>query len=1051
MKRKTIHLLGFIEFLILIITLLFFVLASEKTMVYLVDKVATTFELKYKNLDGNLLKNVTIDEITYQNKILAKRAHIDLNFKALLKFEAKVDDITLEEVDLHVLEKLIADLHLKKRKDQSNQLEKIPKISITSLFFSTKPYHKHDIKIDEFKFNANDLKGDLREVEIGSFSLYTENDHTNITADGLLYDGILNFNHLWITDIDLVKIKHFYQTKIVSDENNTTTKKPKQKGFSHLIKEVKINDFQTNIKPYGYKKYDIGLLKLKARELSTDLKSISAKMTTVTSKTNMWELTAEGALNNNRLVTDATVILNDQYFKRFIPFFDFKKVHPVKLNLTLNKEGLTSHINLTTNNLLTGKLKEINASIENATAYVDFKFKPLNVDVHIDGNITSLYTKQLALSCDMNYHKTFTYNGTLFSDKLRNVDNNLTKLLRNSKIRFAGDTQKVEASLSNKNLLAEYNASNYNTGIVSLKSNLLNLNEYLSLPPALDTLSTTFQANIPIDFHNLNTLDADINVRSNALNLEGVLSYHDNFILEAILKLPQKSILQNFDNNLKLDTLFPLNTKTIYENQSLNTAIKHPLFQGNINYDLAKKLLDSAVKFNDHKIALKGTKEEGYYFKASTLSLKTLQENIEDFYNFKKQPLDGEVTINGIIHPTNETELHLKSRWLVYEYTNNKFLFGEKIKINALHKEDQITIQDYYLSSYLDYDRIFYAKKPSTLSYKDKNLNIQKFWINDGAILKGNYHIAKNSATLKLDADNYHYKGREADLYLDAKLKALLSDQSILIEGDLLALKGVVTYEAKKEHYISDDDIIILQEQLAKSKAKKENKLIVDVNLLTKKNIQYRSKDTDVTLEFDLKLWKEAQKEVELLGIAKILDGTHVEAQREFKVERGEVLFAGPILNPFLNIGVSHYSDPYTILININGLLDAPIINFSATPFLTQSDILSILLFNSTTSDLLESDADTSKTAISMFGNTFAKELVENFGIKLDKLVLSTTEEGGFGVELGKKISKNITLIYINDIVQTIKVKYQHSRRFETDFTFSPETSGIDFLYKNEY
>ena len=86
-----------------------------------------------------------------------------------------------------------------------------------------------------------------------------------------------------------------------------------------------------------------------------------------------------------------------------------------------------------------------------------------------------------------------------------------------------------------------------------------------------------------------------------------------------------------------------------------------------------------------------------------------------------------------------------------------------------------------------------------------------------------------------------------------------------------------------------------------------------------------------------------------------------------------------------------------------------------------------------------------------MFGNTFAKELVEKFGIKLDKLILSTNEEGGFGVEVGKKISRKMTIIYINDIVQTIKVKYQHSKRFETDITFSQDSSGIDFLYKNEY
>lgn len=86
-----------------------------------------------------------------------------------------------------------------------------------------------------------------------------------------------------------------------------------------------------------------------------------------------------------------------------------------------------------------------------------------------------------------------------------------------------------------------------------------------------------------------------------------------------------------------------------------------------------------------------------------------------------------------------------------------------------------------------------------------------------------------------------------------------------------------------------------------------------------------------------------------------------------------------------------------------------------------------------------------------MLGNTFAKEIVKNFGLTLDKLVLSTTEEGGLGIEIGKKISQKITVIYTNDIVQSIKVRYQHSDNYETNLMISPESSGIDFLYKSEH
>ncbi len=265
MRKKTIHLLGIIEFLILISTLLFFVLASETSMVYLVDKVTSSYDIKYKKLEGNLLKNITLKDVTYKDKLLTKEVYIDINFKALLKAEIKIDDISLKEVDLSVLEELIDDQN-KKKKSHKKELKGIPTLNIVSLYFSTKPYSKHDLNIDKLKFIANDIVGDFTKLSIGSFSLYTQSDYTNITADGKMHNGILDFNHLWITDIDLVKVQRFYKTKIKKHDLNSTTETDDEKGFRNLIKEIKIDNFQTDINPYQHKKYKIKKLKFRKDE-----------------------------------------------------------------------------------------------------------------------------------------------------------------------------------------------------------------------------------------------------------------------------------------------------------------------------------------------------------------------------------------------------------------------------------------------------------------------------------------------------------------------------------------------------------------------------------------------------------------------------------------------------------------------------------------------------------------------------------------------------------------------------------------------------------------
>jgi translocation and assembly module TamB len=1020
-------------------------------MVMLVDKATKMFDISYKSLDGNLLKNITLQDISYKDKKLAQKAHIDINFNALLHADLKVDDITLEGVDLKILEQMIADQNRKKKKKK--KLQNIPTISISSLFFSTTPYHEHDLNIENLKFIANDIKGDLTNLDIGSFSFYTQSQQTNITADGTLKNKVLDLNHLWITDIDIEKIVEFYNKQLKKAKDTNQSKKEDKKPTQTMIKEIKINNFKTDIKAYDYKKYKIQNLSIKADQIYSDLKSIKAK-TSIEAVTNMWKLKSKGALKDNKLLTDVKVILNDKYFKKFVPFFDHDKIKPIKVDLELDKDGLAAKVYLKTDNLLTGKVKDLNLSVKQAVGVANLSFKPIDLKVRIDGNLSAKHSKNIALVSNLYYDKEhkFTYDGTLFTKKLRNLDTNITELMRDTKVAFYGNTKNIQAHLSNKNLTADYNSTIYKKGLLSIDTNEIELNQYLTnLPKELQALKAKAEAKIPIDFKDLNKFDADVKLDTNALNLRGKITYKDGFNFDTTALPIQNSILKNYDKNIKLKGILPLKIKSTWRGIEIQNNLKQKKFALDLNYNTKTKELNSSINLALSKLSLSGKTDERLKLKASTLSLKTLQEDAQDFYNFKKQPLDGEVVVDGFIDANTGLEVDVKSKWLVYEYTPNKFAFAEKVKLKLHKKENTYKLKNYYFSTYLDYDREFFSNKNSTFTFKNSIINLQNLWVNDQATVKGEYNIKKGSGVLNTYANSYHYKGKEGDVFARINVATHLNKDYIKLEGDVKVQKATITYEAKKDYYIQDDDIIIIQEERAKKEAKQNSTLIVDVAVISTKHIRYKVKDTDVKLDIDLKLWKEKAKELELLGMVKLIEGKHTEANKEFKVDSGEILFAGAILNPYLNINVSHFNDPYDIDININGLLDSPNINFTSTPYLTQSDILSLLLFDATTEDLFSSNGDSSKAAISMFGNTFAKELVENFGIKLDKLVLSTTEDGGLGIEVGKKISKKTTILYINDIVQTIKIKYQNSRRFETDITLSPDTSGIDFLYKNEY
>ncbi|HHD80733.1 MAG TPA: hypothetical protein ENK99_03905, partial [Campylobacterales bacterium] len=115
-------------------------------------------------------------------------------------------------------------------------------------------------------------------------------------------------------------------------------------------------------------------------------------------------------------------------------------------------------------------------------------------------------------------------------------------------------------------------------------------------------------------------------------------------------------------------------------------------------------------------------------------------------------------------------------------------------------------------------------------------------------------------------------------------------------------------------------------------------------------------------------------------------------------------------------------------------------------PYLTQKEILSLILFDST-----GENSGSGTEVYALLGGTFAKELMKSLGMSVDHLVLGQGIDEQLSVEVGKKISKDITLIYQhNNGKDGVKVRVNHSRHLETDIILQPQSSSIEFLYKSD-
>jgi translocation and assembly module TamB len=1035
-----------IELIVLFVVFVLYVSSNPKTLEFIVDKVTKDKNITYENIRGSLLDSISLDNIKLNGETLVKKATISWNLKSIITSNIVINEIDIEDLNIYSIEKLLNKPH--KKSSSKNRPLSLIDLEISKLSLNLLPYENSYIKIQTLDLNAKKIVTNLNKITIDSFDIDTVNNLTNIKTDGYLKDDTLHFNKLLVDEINVEKIKDLIEGLDLNDSGDKQTFEP----FSN----IEVTNLELSTLPFDIQKQPIWKLDLRAFNLKGDINSLlfDAKAISIDTKTDIASISTNGIVQANNLITDATINLDPAYFKEIATDIDFKNFNPIKVKLSANKEIVDANVTLKSKSVFKGRFKRINNKINSFKSQIHYDIKTKKVVADTDANVSVLYASSMILKDHLTYDGSLKYGGQIEISQLQHFPKYSLPLFKNALIKYSANEANLTANLNTDKLHLLYNMYEYKRADFFLDSKDLNISNYFDiLPKQIDMLSARVDAKMSLDFKRAKDLTIDANISSNAINLTGKIDFKDGVNADAKATLVENSILKNFDKNIKLDKIFPSTAKLSYKKNRLHITNINDNLETLLDYDLNTTDLVVSTLLEGNKFEISGDKKE-LIFNTNIISLKDTQSKFSKIYNFNPIPLDGSIDLNTTISDMKNFKAKVTSKWLVYEYKPTKFAFAEKINLNLVGDSENITLTDYKLHAFiLGEDRVLYANKPSTFINKNGNITLQELWVNDSLKTTGKFDLNSSTGVFHSTTENFTYKGKEGMARFRANIKTDLQSDKTTITGKATFLDALITYEHRNTHTIQDPDIIFVQEQekLDRLKKEKSTPLIVDVSIDSVKDLIYKTSGIDLNFRPDLKFWKEQNRELELLGRVAIVKGKYFQDDKEFDILPGELLFGGDILNPYLNITAKHFSDPYDITIDISGKVDSPIINFSSNPYLSQSDILSILLFNTTTSSLFSGGGNTSNQAISFFGNTFAKEIVKKFGIKLDKLVILTNENGGFGIEVGKKISRKVTVIYINDIVQTIKVRYQHSDHFESDITISPESSGIDFIYKSEH
>ncbi|MDA8141365.1 MAG: translocation/assembly module TamB domain-containing protein [Desulfobacteraceae bacterium] len=156
-------------------------------------------------------------------------------------------------------------------------------------------------------------------------------------------------------------------------------------------------------------------------------------------------------------------------------------------------------------------------------------------------------------------------------------------------------------------------------------------------------------------------------------------------------------------------------------------------------------------------------------------------------------------------------------------------------------------------------------------------------------------------------------------------------------------------------------------------------------------------------------------------GRAQINEGEVYFRGKTFTVQQGAVDFVNPYkIEPDLDISAQTKVRQYTIQLEVSGTPDNLKIKLTSTPSESDADILSLILFGRTSSEISEqkngSDTTTGEMLASLMTSVWGEELKKSAGVDILEMETKTpTEEGADAttqLTVGKQLTRRLTVKY---------------------------------------
>ena len=1033
--------------LVILGLILFFVANSPLAIKKVADTYAQDYNITYDAIEGNALTGIEISNLQFQNKKLAKNIQLKWNPNTLVAKTITVNTLQIEEANVDVIKGMIASFSTEENasKTENNTTGSFDfTINANNINISLAPFIQNNIAISKAIIKSKHLTYKEDAFNIDDLDLELDSNITDISLQGNMNAQVATLRHLDIRDVNLSALLALFS----GDSNETTessTVQKEEKANIFIPKMVKIEHITTNLLPFSYDPVKVKQITLDAKDVSFNVEKLVLEDADLdfNGTTNLSNVIYQGTAHNNHLLGTINLTPNHRLYKRYGLPLRKEAIAHVIVDFNASTEYVVADVKAKGKNILEGKKGTFNVDVDQFISHLTYNINSSHLKADTKALVSTPYAKDIELTNVLTLYETLDYQGEVKVRKFIGFDEKLTTPLSDLKVIYSGDEKSIQTKLSSQALKGTFDSKDFKTGQVHLETIApIVLSTLLELPKELTNAKVNLIADAPLDFSNLTAIHTQVKVASNVVNMHADVGYGKDIEIKGKIEIPKDSLLKAYSKDVKWETLSPIDTHVKLSKASLALKLKAKALSADIDYVLKQGNVKGKVNLGGLVTDISGNTKQKLRIQTKITSMKALGKNIATLYTLEElPPLEGKIDATLLVDKLKTAELILSSPKLIYKADRKTKHVIKDVKLVASMDASKVVLKSYKGTFN---KQKYFSTKAAVITLGD-TIKVSNFWVNDTLKITGDYNTKSKKGAFFADAKNFHIKDKVADIQTQIHLKTALDGNNTTVQGKIVLLKGKITPDLQAgRSFATDSDIIILQEMQKKKKSPFMDNLTLVLKIETKEALRLKQGPINIRLKPDFTINKDKGGEILYLGSVELLKGgTYIFQKKRFVLGKSFVYFTGDVNKPLLDMKANYQSINYLITIAISGIPAEPNITFSSTPSLTREQILSVILFDSEAGGDTHSGSDMMK----MMGGAMAKAALSDVGIDVDHLAFGE----GNSVEVGKKLTNKITVIYINGDIPQVKLKYRHNKRTESVIGVSEQSQSYDIIYKRDF